>query len=676
MVHPISTRLLQSGLFSFILFCLAGLPVHAQWQQLSGLQGEPVYWTRPSAGKVFAITGNGGLSSSNNGTSWSEVTEFYQTNTVERLSCSGDTIVTFSYPDFYISTDDGATWSDIIAPGTTAQISDVLVHQNIILAATQGDYIYRSADAGATWTQVTTGLSTPFVNFLSASGSNIFAATEDGVFKSVSQGNSFTQAGLMGESVTRIHASGTYVFSYSTAGIHKSPDNGISWLPFQSVVPILEITDFCLSGNKVFAAAYDMLLVSDTVTNNWTPVTFNQNITFIFSVCLKGSTLFTGTSRGVFTSASQGASWTESNNGIIPVYIESLTVLNDTLYAGANIYGVSEYSGSGWQFTGLGLRNCSDIITRGTDLYTASDYGIYKSSNSGDTWTLINAITPPILVAYCTRVDVADSLIIGAALQNGIMRSGDYGVNWSYQATGLGGNFVSCAAISGGNIVVGTFSNGLYTSTDGGFTFNPSGATGQYIFDITTIGNNVLAASYGTGGNYLSTDNGVTFNAGPTNAFEDLCTAGGIILGSANSYIMVSLDSGQTFQNMVPAPGNVQIVGSHATLTDVYIGTATDGVWKTTISEILNNTEMTSHAYNAFLFPNAFHSESMIVIDDSWAKDEPDFYITDVSGRIVRKLKLTQARTVLPAGDLKSGMYLYTIQDDFGKRKTGKMQVF
>ncbi len=664
-------------LLTFVVSLMNSFIVQAQWQQLTGLQGEPVYWVRPSTNNAFAITGSGGFSTSNNGSSWSKVTDFYGVNSVERISSSGDTVVTFSFPDFHISTDDGNTWSIINAPAAAAQVSDVLVYNNIILVATQGDYIYRSIDAGASWFQMTAGLTTPYVNFLSASNGAIYAATDDGVFKSTTQGTSYVPSGLTGESVSRIYASGSYVFTYSTAGIHKSPDAGANWIPFQSAVPVLEITDFCLSGNKVFAAAYDMLLISDTVVNNWAPVSFTpQDVTFIFSICLKGTTLFAGTNRGVFTSVSQGAGWTESNNGIIPVYVEALTDLNDTIFAGANIYGVSQYSTTGWQFTGLGLRNCNDIITRGTDLYTASDYGIYKSTNSGVTWSLLNAFSFPVLITYCSRVDVADSLIVGAALQSGIFRSGDYGANWSNQSTGLGGNSVSCAAISGANIVVGTFTNGLYTSTDGGFNFSPSGATGQYVYDLTTIGTNVLAATFGAGGNFLSTDNGATFNPGPTDAFEDLSTAGNIILGSSANYIMLSLDSGQTFQNMMVGPVGVQIVGSHITSTDVYIGTAADGVWKTTISEILSNPEITAAAgHNAFLFPNAFSSETIIVIDDSWASKQPDFIITDVSGRVVRKMKLTQARTVLSADHLNSGVYFYTVRDKAGNQKSGKMMI-
>jgi photosystem II stability/assembly factor-like uncharacterized protein len=128
---------------------------------------------------------------------------------------------------------------------------------------------------------------------------------------------------------------------------------------------------------------------------------------------------------------------------------------------------------------------------------------------------------------------VGDSLVLGAALINGILRSGDYGATWTFQNTGMSTASVSCVAISGNNIIAGTYSNGLFVSTDGGFTWNPAGAAGQAISDLTTIGNTVIAATFSVSGNYISTNNGATWNTGTTGLFDDLSTAGSIVLGSS-----------------------------------------------------------------------------------------------------------------------------------------------
>lgn len=651
----------------------------AQWQQLAGYQGEPVYWVRGTTSTLFAVTSNDVVSSTNSGGQWNDIPVLSQSNTVDRISTSGDTVVAFGFPESQISLDNGQNWTAINDPATSFSITAMIIEDGILYAATSGDYIYRSTTLGASWTQVTSNFGSEYINALTSQGTTILAATDDGLYRSSNSGVTFTQAALPGSSFNRIYMSGNYAFAYSGLdGIYKSNDNGSTWTLFQPIggLPYPDIFDFCLSGDKIFATAFDDLIVSDTSAQNWTPVNYNQDIDFSFTIHKQGTTLFAGTNRGIFTSVNQGVTWTEMNNGIIPVATEALTMLNDTLFAGSNIYGVSHYSGAGWEFSGLGLRNTFDIITHGTDLYTASDFGIYKSSDSGNNWSLINSTPGNPFITYCSRVDVSDSLIAGAAFGNGILRSGDSGVSWSFQNTGMSSQQVSSVAISGANIVAGTFSNGIYVSTDGGFNWTAAGAPGEYITDFTTIGNTVIAASFSLSGNFISFDNGATWSNGTADIFEDLSTSGSIVLGSASGYVMLSLDSGVTFQNLTPAPAGTQIVGSLVSATDVYAGTNEDGVWKITISEILSLADEQENNISALIYPNAFHDEAMIVVDEKTAAASADFIVTDVSGKLINQIKLQQTRTKFHAENMEAGIYFYTVYSRDGLSKSGKFVIY
>src|SRR4030095_11538651 len=124
---------------ALIIFQFIYMPAKAQWQQVTGLQGEPAYWIRGTSNQLFMVSSNGVLNSSNNGNQWNTVPALYLTNEVESISTSGDTIVAYAYPDSYISTNDGQTWSVINNP-PAAQINSMIIEDGILFAATGGDY--------------------------------------------------------------------------------------------------------------------------------------------------------------------------------------------------------------------------------------------------------------------------------------------------------------------------------------------------------------------------------------------------------------------------------------------------------------------------------------------------------------------------------------------------------
>jgi photosystem II stability/assembly factor-like uncharacterized protein len=204
--------------FSLKIYILTLLPffaftdqAFAQWQQVAGLYGEPVYNIRATSTKIFALTSAGVLASSNNGGNWSKVPELYLTNVIERMSASGTIIVAYASPENYISTDDGATWSELNPPSGSVFSSDVIVENGSIYLGTFGDYIYKSTNGGANWTQLTQGLTTGEINNLWAEGNNVYAATDDGVFKSTDGGVTFTFSGLAGEYVTRVYTKSPFL---------------------------------------------------------------------------------------------------------------------------------------------------------------------------------------------------------------------------------------------------------------------------------------------------------------------------------------------------------------------------------------------------------------------------------------------------------------------------------
>jgi hypothetical protein len=138
---------------------------------------------------------------------------------------------------------------------------------------------------------------------------------------------------------------------------------------------------------------------------------------------------------------------------------------------------------------------------------------------------------------------------------------------------------------------------------------------------------------------------------------------------------MLSLESGQTYQNLLPGPTGTQITGSLVTDTDVYIGTNLDGVWKITLSEILSIAENAS-GISVVMYPNAFRTDSYIVIDNNLAAEQPEFIVTDISGKTIQKQILTQSKTLFNGEQLNAGIYFYTVQTKSGNSASGKFIIY
>ncbi|MEY3344152.1 MAG: hypothetical protein RL090_1836 [Bacteroidota bacterium] len=653
----------------------------AQWIQIIGMNGEPVYKTRATSTKLFAMTANGVLQSPLNGPNWNIVPQLYLTNVVESLSTAGDTIVAFAQPSSYLSTNNGTSWSTISNGPSSVVPIEMVAGANKLFLATLGDYLYVSVNNGSTWNQVTSGITTSNINTISVDGNRVVLGTDNGVYISNNGGNSFAFAGLAGEFISKIHVKDNYIFTYGFNGVMQSADAGLTWTSFNPLIPYSDIVDFAVSGNKVFATTSGILMMSDVFAANWTQVSFNTqvafnvNIQFNNSVCNTINGIYVGSNRGVFKTINNGGTWDEFNNNLQTQNVFGLAVANNNvLFTGSSLYGVSNYNSGLWNYSGLALYNCNHVKARGNDIYVATDFGINRTTDNGLTWPLFNGQGANPITGFCQRVDFKDTLIVGACLQQGVLRSGDDGATWAFQNSGMPNAFVSSISICGNNIIAGSFNEGLYTSTDGGFTWSQTGAAGELINDITSIGNRVLASSQTA--NYLSNDAGLTWNIVSNNYYEDLYSHNGLVFASASGYVHISRDSGQTFNDIITGPANANIISLTATNDDLYVGTVSNGVWKRSISEVLGTADPIAQISTARMIPNLFRDKSMLVVSEDLAGKQAVLEIIDQSGKTVYKSIIQEVQTPIDAKLLSPGLYYYTVSGGIKNQASGKFIVY
>lgn len=210
---------------------------------------------------------------------------------------------------------------------------------------------------------------------------------------------------------------------------------------------------------------------------------------------------------------------------------------------------------------------------------TATD-GLYASTDDGKTWMPRNAGMEYFSVE---SIDTAQGYLLAGTFGHGVYRSSDNGETWLAPSTG-GTLFVYDLAING-LYIFASASNGIYRSSDKGDTWVQTTLNYTSFSAVGTIGDTVIAASYGY--TYRSTDSGETWQsiaslegAGVWSIYVD---GGTVIIGAVNE-IFRSTNSGATFTTIqLPFTFSVVNVYSIASIGSLlFAATSYDGVYRST----------------------------------------------------------------------------------------------
>jgi photosystem II stability/assembly factor-like uncharacterized protein len=265
-------------------------------------------------------------------------------------------------------------------------------------------------------------------NFLIDQGNELYLATNGDIFKSTDNGNSWINLsnGFVsdpGNSNIFIEFAGNNIFIASTIkGVYVSPDNGSTWqMDTTGLDPewTTQVDLLYSDGINIFASrSYSTYgFYSKAATPGpWTRVNSNS-IGTGYSSQVTGMTKISTTyyaatrSMGVYESTDGGVTWVQKNNANYPASVASFSFSTNRMSA------------------------------VGTNLYVATEDGIYKSPDSGDSWTRADQGfatwnqfgTTPIMCLYSD----GSSLFASAGKDDSAYVSVDKGNTWTDISDGL-----------------------------------------------------------------------------------------------------------------------------------------------------------------------------------------------------------------------------------------------
>lgn len=368
----------------------------------------------------------------------------------------------------YKSTDYGATWAAVSSAGLNQSSYAIRfdpTNSDIIFAPNHfGRGMLRSLDSGATWTSSQAGL--PIVGnddqllwdlAINPTNHNIMvAATNSGLFRSTDNGVSFSQVtptGLTGNNqftAVAYRADGYLFAGKSDGAFGYSTDNGASFT--QAIGPSgISVDSIVISTYRIYLG-------------------FKNGAVDRFNTDLSEPLLINDPSTGIL------------NTNMLRIFVKP------------------------------GSTNSTDLVlvgTSGNSTIDPSRYGLFKSINSGTTFSqVMNGMAGNYIFSMAAAPDDSNIMIAGSGRARGIFRSTDGGANWQmanetiYATASLAlaqdpadpdHLLASNSAGAGFSVNYETFDGGAnWTTFD-----DPTADDGVFAFDIDpNNSNNILAGTY------------------------------------------------------------------------------------------------------------------------------------------------------------------------------------
>src|SRR6267143_500707 len=228
--------------------------------------------------------------------------------------------------------------------------------------------------------------------------------------------------------------------------------------------------------------------ISRPLLAQWT----NTNLPFngdAVSFAVSRTSIYVGTTGGgVFRSTDNGLSWTGVNTGLTGNWVIALSFTEANLFAGTYWHSVFRSTNDGFSWAGVGSgQTYSDVYALAvipndavdTNLFAATAdslgrwYGVFLSTNNGDTWIdVTNELTTSCITPNCW---VDAFAVSGANLyagtwgdSGGVFLSTNNGTAWIEISNGLSNRHIRALTVNGTNLFAGTEGNGVFLSTNNG----------------------------------------------------------------------------------------------------------------------------------------------------------------------------------------------------------------
>ncbi len=286
-----------------------------------------------------------------------------------------------------------------------------------------------------------------------------------------------TKGPSIGANLVAVNSTGD-IFVISYRQIHRSTDNGLTWEKLPNLPRNYTPTSIVINSEDILFAGteYGRIYRSNDNGDTWENIGSNiGSLSGSVVLALNSSGELFAASNGIYKSTDEGDSWVQLGGSYFSFNKVAINA-NGDIFAYIKDYGAmrSTDNGETWTLINTGLSDNSwysqFFFHPNGNIYTNIGRSIYYSIDNGDHWVKLNFNTENNSYLYAMVINSVGNIFIcytNDQNESGIYRSTDEGVSW------IQTNFHSVGLVR--HLIVDSSDN-LYCSTDiGVFYSNNSG---------------------------------------------------------------------------------------------------------------------------------------------------------------------------------------------------------
>ncbi len=310
-----------------------------------------------------------------------------------------------------------------------------------------------------------------FINDLKNNAQFQFAGTDNGLFRSGDNGDSWQQININNEkglSCLDIGVRSDLLIAHvsnfdnelTERRLFKSENNGDDWseIPLPSTYPWVTIA---MVENDIYLNGDQKLWVSRDLGNSWNSANLNTFVHPVNEIAAFNNVLYVLSGGSIFKTTNIADQFIEIS---LPPTITSLQEIyvDGDLILGANQNGrlcKSEDGGLTWNIPGINI-SASKFAKIGSAYFALGGSSLYKSDDAGKTWTPLN--TENLSTSPIQMITTEDKILI-SSWYKGIQASTDLGESMHQSDKGIFATYSNSLLINGNKLYVGNDYQGIST---------------------------------------------------------------------------------------------------------------------------------------------------------------------------------------------------------------------
>jgi photosystem II stability/assembly factor-like uncharacterized protein len=365
------------------------------------------------------------------------------------------------------STDNGNNWLQS-SNGLGNLSVTCLLHYNEYMFAGTNSGIFRSSDNGQNWISINNGLPVSSITAVSVHNGELFTASNwYGIYHSSDNGESWQEAGLTDKSIASLASTGTSLFAgfaYGYGGMFASTDNGNTWLQKNTGIHKATVRTIT-SLNSVIYAGTDWAGIFRSTNGGMIWDQIKPSMT-VYSIIVKGSKIYAGTNFGLLCSTDGGEQWNEIGPSGSFGGIYSICTIDSFLFIGTGTVDCHVFRSTNDGYSWNSILNpypsstVNTMCLNDSTIFIGALESSYRSTDYGTTWIQLSGVYSPL------SFYAANGVVYVGCNGPGVYRSIDNGISWTRLELGFTNLTVESMCALGDNVFAGTFSWGVFKSSD------------------------------------------------------------------------------------------------------------------------------------------------------------------------------------------------------------------